>query len=233
MEKSVVSLDDPDCLPATLLRELQSCDRHFAATSVIDSVQHEPAVSNVIDRINEYCQNNMVVGYHFTRAVRADIEASGLQPRTGDAIRESFLSRFGTRFSAEQLSQIRESWTKCYTPQMQKVRDNRIWFNFTRKALDDSGADLLLRFYGGEQVYFYINELPGVGEVLSSIGEPFIVRCALAPSEAHTIIGRPWGQIAASSYHRKVNPHAYQVDQDGYQFSDVPAGCIELLRIEP
>lgn len=229
---SVVNLEDPDCLPAALRRELKRCDRYFASSRNLESIQHEPAVANVIDRVNEYCQGNLLVGYHYTRAIREDIESMGLQLRTGSEIRKSLLRRFGHHFSPEQRGQIKEAWAKFYTVQMQQARDHRIWFNFTRHALEDSGAELLLKFYGGEQVYFYIYKLHGVDKVLASIGEPFVVRCTLVPAEVQTFIEKPWGQIAVSSYHRKVNSEANQVDQDGYQLSAVPACRIELLALE-
>lgn len=225
----LLNLEDSDCLPENLRAELRGCDSHFSRFDFLEQIRDEPRVRGVIERINDHCMQNMVAGYHYTRALREDLASDGLRPRSGEEIRETFLARFGSKFSTDQISQIKEVWSRCYNEGMRKARDGRIFFNFTREALGDRGSELFLKNYGGEQVYFYIVELPGVGEVLSTIGEPFVVKCALVPSEVRTFIQNPWGSILASSYHRKVNPQAHQIDQDGSQFTPVPPNRIELL----
>lgn len=233
MKMPVINLEDPDCLPGTLRAELMGCANYFFRPWLLEQVMDEPRVRRVVERINEHCAQNMVVGYHYTRAIREDLLTDGLRPRSGEEVRSVFLARFGGRFSGAQLSGIRAMWDRCYDDGARKVRDGRIFFNFTRAALGDRSSDPLLKNYGGEQVYFYIDELPGVGEILSSIGESFVVKCALVPSEVRTSIENPWGQILVSSYHRRINPGAKQVDQDGYQFSPVPPNRIELLTANP
>lgn len=232
MEMPLLNLEDPDCLPEPLRAELRGCEPYFSRWGFLEQIRDEQRVYGVIERINDYCMQNLVVGYHYTRALREDLQSEGLRPRSGEEIRKTFLERFDTRFTPDQIVQIKEVWGRCYDDGMQRVRDGRIFFNFTREALGGSGSELLLGNYGGEQVYFYIAELPGIGEALSTIGEPFIVKCALVPSEVRTFIQNPWGQILASSYHRRVNPRAHQIDQDGYQLTSVPPNRIELLSAE-
>lgn len=228
----LVDLENPRSLPDHLKQELQACDRYFFRHQFLEQVRHEPLVRVAIERINSYCTQNMVVGYHYTRAIPKDLRESGLQARSGAEIRSLFLERFGYRFTESQLEKVKTTWGRCYDERMRKARDNRIYFNFTRTALGNSGARLLQKNYGGEQVYFYIDKLPGVGEILSSIGEPLVVKCALIPAEVKTYLAQPWGEIAVSSYHRIVNPSAHQVDQDGHQFAPVPPERIGLLSAE-
>ena len=104
------------------------------------------------------------------------------------------------------------------------------FFNFTKDALKDSGAELLLKYYGGEQVYFPIFQLPEFGKKLEKIGVPMILRCTLNPNDINTFIEFPWGKIAVSIYHRKVNPEAHQIDQDGYQNIGVSPENIEIIE---
>lgn len=70
--------------------------------------------------------------------------------------------------SLEEIAAIKAAWASYFNDNLQSTRDNTIWFNFTRYALSNGGADLLLKYYGGEQVYFCIDDIPGVGEKLSS-----------------------------------------------------------------
>ena len=227
-----LNLEDPSCLPTTFRDELSACDTIFAQSLYLDDLKHDGRISNAIQRINDYCMSNRIYAYHYTRALRSDLEATGLQPRSGDEIRRTFLQRFSSLFSAVQLREIEKAWSNYHHGTMAQARDSRIFFNFTRQALGGVGAERLLKYFGGEQVYFCIIDLPGVSRVLSSIGEPFVIRCTLIPTELRTFIQNPWGQIVVSSYHRTVNPEAHQVDQDGYQSSHVPPERIELLSVE-
>ena len=227
-----LNLEDPNCLPVALRGELRDCNAIFAQSTYLGEIERDERVARVIERINDYCACNNIFAYHYTRALRSDLTANGLVPRSGDEIRQTFLCRFGSRFSVTQLREINAAWSSYHHGAMVQARDSRIFFNFTRKALGGAGSELLLKYFGGEQVYFCIRHIPGVAEVLSSIGEPLVVRCTLAPAELHTFIPKPWGRIVISSYHRTVNPEAGQFDQDGYQSSPVPPERIEFLSVD-
>jgi len=229
---NTVDLESLEGLPSYFIEELKQCNLYFSRAEFLETIRNNPEISSVIERINEYCMHSMVIGYHYTRAIPEDLLNSGLKPRSGEEIRRQFLEKFGSLFSEQQILNIKEAWGRCYNEQIRSVRDNRIYFNFTKSALGNRGAELLLKYYGGEQVYFHIVELSGVSEVLASIGKPFIVRCKLIPSEVKSFLQYPWGEIAVSSYHRMVNPEAYPVDQDGCQFTSVPPERIELLHVE-
>ena len=232
MDRSALNLEDPDCLPAELLDQLRSCDELLESSQHLEGLISEPSIDHALTAINDFCLRNKIVGYHYTRAIADDILTSGLQPRTGDEIRRGFTERFGYLFTNIQLAEIQRCWSEYYTPPMQHSRDGRIYFNFTRKALGTGGSELLLGLYGGEQIYFAIDHLPGVHEILSSLGEPLIVKCSLSPSNIATYIDRPWAQIVVSSYHRRLNPQAIQIDQDGTQSVAVGPNDIELHRLE-
>lgn len=108
-------------------------------------------------------------------------------------------------------------------------RDYRIYFNFTKNALSNKGAELLLKYYGGEQIYFPLFNLPVINEKLEKIGKPMILKCILEPREIKTLIQNPWGKIIVSSYHKTLNPNASVVDQDGYLKSAVLSKNIEII----
>jgi hypothetical protein len=82
------------------------------------------------------------------------------------AAAQTFLCRFGSLFSVTQLREINAAWSSYHHGSMVQARDSRIFFNFTRKALGGAGSELLLKYFGGEQVYFCIIQIPGVAEVL-------------------------------------------------------------------
>jgi hypothetical protein len=195
----------------------------------LENVRRIPAVSRLIKEIDDFCADNMVIGFHYTRAFADDILSQGLRVRTGEEIRAEFLSRFRHLFTAVEIEALELSWAQYFGANMKEVRDSRIWFNFTTCALGNGGAELLRKNYGGEQVYFCIDELRGIGDKIATIGQPLIVKCQLMPKHVHTYLEDPWGSIVTSAYHSMVNPDAHQTDQDGWQSVPVPPERIELI----
>src|SRR5690606_31236372 len=163
---------------------------------------------------DHFCMEQRVVGIHYTRAVKEDIERKGLLIRTGEEIRTEFVQRFGATSSSSELETLQSLWASHQSTQAD-IRDSRLWFNFTLNALSGSGATFLLGMYGGEQIHMGIDLQTKLGRKLASIGEPLIVRCALDPSKIRTFIQYPWGKILISAFHLSVNPTAIPVDQDG------------------
>lgn len=227
----VINLQEPYSLPSSFLKQLKKCDSYFEQELYLENVREIPVVSHLIKDINDFCSENMVVGFHYTRAIPEDLLAQGLLIRSGEQIRAEFINRFGYIFSHEEIVALKSAWANYFGASMIRARDNRIFFNFTTTALNNGGAEPLLRNFGGEQVYFCIDELPNIGEKISSIGQPLIVKCALLPSHVHTYIEHPWGSIVTSSYHRTVNSDAHQTDQDGWQAVPVPPEQIEFVSL--
>lgn len=226
-----INLEEPASLPIRLQERLGSCERHFLEAEFLDELRDIPEIAGLIEDINQLCSENMVTGFHYTRAIPEHILTLGLRPRSGAEIRSQFLRRFGHMFTTAEIRAIQAIWASYYDTGAQNSRDNVLYFNFTRHAMTNSGAAPLLKYYGGEQVYFCIDELPGIGEKLSSIGRPIIVKCALIPSRIRTFIAHPWGLIAVSASHKRVNPQAHQIDQDGRQTVPVPPEHIELVYL--
>lgn len=224
----VVDLEDPMSLPAGIQRKLSDHHDHFSRMEYLDDLREIGGIGKLIKDIDAFCCENIVIGYHYTRAVPEDILASGLLPRTGEQIRSQFLDRFGNMFSLQQISAMRQSWDSYFNARARSRRDLLLWFNFTKKALSDGGARLLLKYYGGEQIHFCIDEIPGVAEKLASIGQPLILRCKLDPNRIRTTIEYPWGSIAVSAYHKRANPQASMLDQDGRQCDPVSPSQIEI-----
>ena len=224
-----VNLHDLTGLPETFIKGLHSCNSHFRDAEFLENIREIPAVLSLIKDIDEFCSQNQVIGFHYTRAIPEDLLTQGLQPRSGDQIRQQFLSRWGHKFGPDEIDTIKSAWASYFDKSMRRSRDNVLRFNFTKTALSDGGAEWLLKYYGGEQVYFCLINLPGIDEVLTSIGTPLIVKCELNPSDVSTYIDCPWGSIAVSSFHRRINPEADQVAQDGLLDGGVSPDRLELI----
>ena len=213
----VIDLSNPESIPVEYHDKLNLVSPAVWASDFSDEVVKHPDVYPIVKEIDEFCLASKVVGIHYTRADQSDIQRRGLLIRTGEEIRQHFLSQHGHRFSPSEIDRIKVGWEEYFTPQQVASRDGRIWFNFTREALGGGGAKPLLEMYGGEQIGMCFRRDCEIGKKLSIIGEPLVVSCALSPTDVNTYIPYAWGQILVSSYHKERNPQAFRIDQDGSQ----------------
>jgi len=218
-------------LSPRFLEQLDKKKDLFMRFDSFERIEQDDDIHFLIEQIDDYCNNNLIVGYHYTRALENDILKNGLLISTGSVIRDRFIKNHHSLFSKSEIDVILNTWERCFDKDDEEVRDNRIWFNFTKNALGNGGAELLLKYYGGEQVYAPIYQIKGIGSKLRKIGVPLIVKCRLRPQRITTFTEHPWGKIAVSSYHRLQNLEAFVFDQDGYQTCSVSSTDIELIKM--
>ena len=80
----------------------------------LENIREIPAVASLIKDIDRFCSENMVIGFHYTRAIPEDILTQGLQPRSGEEIRAQFLSRFAHMFTPVEISAIKAACATYY-----------------------------------------------------------------------------------------------------------------------
>jgi hypothetical protein len=227
-----INLENLTGLPHDFVMRLKMHDEIFTKVKFLEQFENDDNINQLIIDINNFCLENKIIGYHYTNAIESYILEIGLVIRTGEEIRQDFIKRHFPLFTKEEQNQILIHWNKRFDEEDAEVRDNLLFFNFTIGALKDGGAELLLSYYGGEQVYFPLFDLPHIGEKLKNIGTPMILKCTLNPNDIYTFIEYPWGKITVSSYHRIINPDAYTVDQDGYQKVGVNPENIEIIKYD-
>jgi hypothetical protein len=217
-------------VPSDILRKLESFTGIFREREFLEQLIKTPSLLQIAKELDGICLCGRVFGYHYTRAKKESIERLGLLALSGDERRREFLERYGHRFTSEQRERICHKW-KYFSPSMCKIRDHKIYFNFTLDALRGRGAEDLLTYYGGEVIYAPICDDPEIGEILKTIGQPMIVECILNPAELTTFCDYPLGKIWLSSYHVTLNPNARQFDQDGFQENSVRPEQIHSIQI--
>ncbi|MDD4226892.1 MAG: hypothetical protein PHU98_10945 [Mariniphaga sp.] len=227
---TVINLGNLNGIPKKFLKELKKYDSLFYQEEFLENLLSEEPINDIVVRINEFCEDNIVIGFHYTRAIPEEITKMGLICRTGKEIRNTFMSNWGHLFTDEEKVKITNTWDSYFDMDSQENRDNILFFNFTTYALCNGGAERLLENFGGEQVYMPIESIKDIGEKIKSIGNPMILKCRLTPKDINTFYENPWGRIAVSTYHRLVNPEAHQDDQDGYQSVNVAPENIEIIK---
>ncbi|MEH6550088.1 MAG: hypothetical protein V7744_08900 [Pseudomonadales bacterium] len=228
-----IDLSKPNLLPNDFVVALRAikdlCKKYTFSEKLVEHKDVLPLVRS----LDNFCMNGSIIGYHFTRAIKENIEKNGLLIRSGDEIRNGFICENGYLFTDKEQRFLQERWSRYFTPGQNNARDNKIFFNFTSSALRDGGAENLLGLYGGEQVGMCFEMGHPIGEKLANIGQPLVIRCALKPKELNTFIEYPWGKILVSSFHKTINSEAYIIDQDGYQFVPVsPNNIVDIAVLE-
>ncbi|MGJ1243278.1 hypothetical protein [Sphingobacterium sp.] len=224
-----INLNNLSGIPFKIISQLNMHRELFIHNNFMESLLENSDIVSLIEDIDKYCRDKHIIGFHYTRAVANEIALSGLTCRTGNEIRFKFLEQYSKLFEIHELKLIKEKWSKNFEEEDKSNRDSRLYFNFTTSALEDYGAEPLLRNFGGEQVYMPLLELDGISSKIMSIGEPLILKCSLDPQNIKTFYEFPWGRIAVSTFHNSLNPNAYRDDQDGWQFVDVKAEDIEIV----
>lgn len=227
----VVDFDTLSGIPEEFIRRLKSQNDFLLKCQFLEQLCQDYNIIHLIVDINNYCSEKEIIGYHYTNALERDFLEKGIVVRTGNEIRQDFIERHFHLFSGKEQRQILEKWEKQFDAEEAELRDGSIYFNFLKEAINNGGAEDLLKYYGGEQVYLPLLPLVKIRKKLEKIGIPMILRCKLNPKDITTSIENPWGKIAVSSYHRIVNPTAILEDQDGCQSVEVSPDKIEIIKL--
>lgn len=218
--------------PSFFFEEMEKHTELLLNTEFEDELVENPVFQDLIDRITDFSKDCKIIGYHYTRADKDDILKGGLKSRTGQEIRETFLSRYGKLFSAEELDTIQNAWKAYFNKNMISCRDYRIFFNLTTTSLFDSGAKPLLQYYGGEQIYMPLKGFPSIAKKIQNIGSPLLIKTTLNPSLLKLFDYKDIAKVAISSYHRLLRPDASRCDHDVYQNEPVLPKQIEVVDIK-
>ena len=227
-----IKLDSIDGMPGAVLETLEDFRSDIENCNSFDTLLDQNELRQVAINLNQICLDRGVVGVHYTRAIRVEIETNGLSLSTGDGRRRAFLDQYGHLFTRAQLTRVEEIWEAYFNSKQKKIRDNLLWFAFTLIALENGGASRLLNYFGGEQIYMPLTSDSEIGAILKTLGEPLIVRCNLKPQNLKTFSDYPWGKIWLSTYHLSQNPNAYQFDVDAYQLLPVLPADIVITKPE-
>jgi len=217
-------------MPADILSRLEDHVLLLQRLEFSEQFESHAALHEIVRELDAICESEGIVGVHYTRGERERFLVEGLVPRSGAERREQFLKDHGHRFRTAQRERLVSGWQSYFDREQNRVRDGRIWFNLTRVALSNGGAQPLLSHYGGEVVYMPFSSDSEIESILSEIGSPLLVECALQTDSVRTFCQHPWGRTWLSSYHRSVNPAAHQWDVDLY--TEEPVLPNEILNIE-
>ena len=229
-----IRVDTYKSIPKKILPLFESVRDDLTKNNYIDKLARSGKFLSILQKLHNFLEENEVIAIHYTRSFRDSILSKGLILQNGNDRRNSFIKEHGHLFADAEISLIEHAYEEYFSHEQNKVRDGRIWFNYSTMALNDGGAERLLRNYGGEAVYMPLAELAGVREKIQRIGEPLIVKCKIKPSFINGFWDFPSALVWLSSYHIHINPNARFFDVDIYVTQDIPPeDIITVETVQP
>jgi len=217
----MILLESAASIPEEIVRLISPLSEQLMQSRFVDSVARTRAAQPVLARMTDYLEQTGIIGIHYTRAVPADISASGLICATGAERRAWFLEKYADHFSHSELRAIKAAWQQFFTERQNSVRDSKVFFCLTMRALLNGGAAPLLENFGGEAINMPLVGLPRITDKIRVLGSPLIVRCGLKPSRLRGSWDHPAAVVWLSAFHTRLNPQAALYDVDVYTTSSI------------
>lgn len=221
-----IDLGDPASLPPEFSARLQRFDSVFRRCEYADSLTDDAGVKAVADDLEKFLRGQAVIGYHCTREPASGyFQQHGLRLLDLEAHQGEFLSRFGSHFTSAEVAEIRDAWQKHFVVGRQaKHREGMLWFCLTKATAYSQGAEVFLKFFGGEAVFMPLKRHATVAEKLGQLGTPAVVSVRLPPGapSPHRSLALP----LISAYHRMRRPDAFPYLAETNIRNSVPPGDV-------
>ena len=211
-----IDLSNLDSAPQSVISALNNKSELFERVTDISSILQDNTIRDAVVELDMIVRKEKVLAFHFTRAFREEIARDGLRARKTEEWRCLFIAKYQHLLKKEQIMRLKAGWSSYFTPTQKLGRDGRIFFNLTEKAYKDGNATSLLRYFGGEAIFKPFLADSDLNQILTSLGEPLIVRAAIDASSIKVFNSNAFGITWLSTYHHSLNPNAIKQDYDVY-----------------
>lgn len=144
-----------------------------------------PAYGVLVERTEALLRGHRLVGYHCTRLTPSEalkIRTDGLRALSPDLVqaRLEALVQAGLMTPAQYRFFLDSPMVQAHLANRHGHRTDRVWLCPNRSSLRDASAVYrLFRSWGGEALYAGFEDDAAVAGVLSDLGQPAIVKCAV------------------------------------------------------
>ncbi len=170
-----------------ILAEYITADRR----RVLESNTYSAQYMWLTEHITDYMKRPFIRAWHYTRLTDDEVESirhAGVYPSNLETTR----SRLNARIVAGDLTVTVADALFQASPfqnkEQLKARANLFWMTSSPLKIDDDGVKLLLSNWGGEAVYFCLQDVR-LQTIVSNIGKPRVLELAVplqATSHAHS-----------------------------------------------
>jgi hypothetical protein len=145
------------------------------------SSPHSENYHSLLEDLGGAMETRTIRAWHYTRLTDAEVEAlrtTGINPSSLDATRR----RLGAQVAAGKISADTAEALYAASPfhhsEQVAPRSGKFWMTSHPVEIGDGGVTLLLRNWGGESVYFWLNDAQLKAEV-ASVGKSRVVEVAV------------------------------------------------------
>jgi hypothetical protein len=135
----------------------------------------------LLEDLGRDMETRMIRAWHYTRLTDAEVEemrTTGIYLSTLDATRRRLEAQVTAgEFSAEIAGALFQA-SPFHHPEEVKPRSNKFWMTSHPVEIGDGGVRLLLGNWGGESVYFWLED-PQLKKAVAEIGKPRVVEIAV------------------------------------------------------
>lgn len=148
--------------------------------------RHRAGYDTVLQRTETLLRGHRLVGYHCTRLTPAEVRRvrrDGLRALSPELMRERLESLVdaGEISAAQCHFFLNHRMLHAHLSNRHGTRTGLVWLCPSRSTLRDAaGVYRLFRSWGGEALYGGFEDAPSVSGVLTALGQPAIVKCAVA-----------------------------------------------------
>ena len=146
----------------------------------LQSNSYAPAYQDFVERsILPAMEKRTIRAWHYTRLTDAEVEllrSGGIYMPTTDTIR----MRLTAQIAEGSLSPENANALYEVSPfhKQNEARANKFWMTSHPQSIDDSGVTLFLEHWGGEGVYFWLQDADLI-ELVEGIGKPRVIEVAV------------------------------------------------------
>lgn len=219
MAKLRLHLQDPACIPGEIAAVLASFRSRFEGPSDTSDVLSHPDLRAAAGALETHLRSQLILGYHCSKEPEPGYYAAhGLRVLIRQSHQAEFVTRFGGRFSDDEMSEMRAAWLGYFTKGQDIGRDGKVWLCLSQEQAKD-GTDGFLTYYGGEAIYKPLHRDSTALAKLATIGHGVVVEAAIPGTEIEAF--GPMTREVLSRYHANLNPNVAIFRLDGYVRRDI------------
>jgi hypothetical protein len=134
-----------------------------------------------LEDIGRDMEARTIRAWHYTRLIDAEVGAlrrGGIYPSTLERIRQRLDAQVTADVFSAELADALFAASPFHHPEQCGPRSNKFWMTSQPVAIEGSGVELLLGNWGGEGVYFWLQDAK-LKELVAGIGKPRVLEMAV------------------------------------------------------
>jgi len=158
----------------TATERAMSLERHASALgATYRGNPHTEDYLRFLETLGQRMKHSAIRAWHYTRLTDSEVDAlrtTGVHLSTLETMRQRLDAQVATGQISVEIANALFEESPLHDSQQITSRSNRFWMTSHPLMIEDDGVALLLDNWGGEVVYFWLDEAKHLQQVVSGIG---------------------------------------------------------------